>query len=88
MISSLLTKAFLSAMVGAPVALGLNIGVLPVFVTLIEQNVFLASVLIAIPFILASTVRIFLIDLVYEKYNIQLDPMVHIKKRLIRNKIK
>jgi len=85
MISALLTKAFLSALVGAPIAFGLNIGVLPTFVELIEQNVFLASFLIIIPFIIASTVRMTVIDYVYEKYRINLDPMYHVRKRLIRN---
>jgi len=88
MISSLLTKASLSALIGSPIAYGLNIGVLPTFVELIEQNVFLASALIVVPFFVASTLRMFVIDYVYEKYHINLDPLYHVRKRLIRNKIK
>ena len=83
MISSLLSKACLSALVGSPIAYGLNVGVLPTFVELIEQNVFLASALIVVPFFIASTLRMFVIDYVYEKYKINLDPVYHVKRMII-----
>jgi len=82
MISSLLSKACLSALVGSPIAYGLNIGVLPTFVEIIDENVFLASALIAIPFCVASILRMFVIDYVYQKYHINLDPVYQVKKIL------
>jgi len=85
MITSLLSKACLSALVGSPIAYGLNVGVLPTFVELIEQNVFLASALIVVPFFIASTLRMFVIDYVYEKYHVNLDPVYHVK-RIIKSK--
>jgi len=83
MISALLTKAFLSAIIGSPIAYTLNLGVLPTFSELIDENIFLASFLIIIPFIIASAIRMTIIDYVYEKYRVNLDPLYHIKKRMI-----
>jgi len=85
MISSLLTKSFLSALIGSPIAYTLNLGVLPTFSELIDENIFLASFLIIIPFIIASAIRMTVIDYVYEKYHVNLDLMYHVRKRLIRN---
>jgi len=85
MISSLLSKACLSALVGSPIAYGLNVSVLPTFVELIDQNVFLASALICVPFFVASTLRMFVIDFVYQKYHINLDPLYYVK-RIIKSK--
>ena len=85
MISSLLIKGLFSAIVGSPIAYSLNITVLPSFSELIDENIYLASFLIIIPFIIASTVRMTVIDYVYEKYKINLDPMHYIKKRLVSN---
>jgi len=85
LISSLLTKAGLSALIGSPIAYGLNVGVLPTFVKLIDENVFLASALIAVPFFVASTLRMFVIDYVYQKYHINLDPVYQVK-RLLKSK--
>ena len=82
MITSLLSKAILSALVGSPIAYGLNVGVLPFFVKLIDENVFLASALIVVPFFVASSLRIFVIDFVYQKYHLNLDPVYHVKKLL------
>ena len=48
MISSLLSKAFLSALVGSPIAYSLNVGILPSLSELIDENVFLASFLITL----------------------------------------
>jgi len=85
MISSLLTKSFASALVGSPIAYSLNVSILPSFTNLINENVFLAGVLITTPFLIVSAVRMFLIDIIYEKYHINLDVMYHIKRRMIRN---
>jgi len=83
MITSLFTKGLFSAIVGSPIAYSLNLGVLPTFSELIDENIFLASFLILVPFIIASTIRMTVIDYVYERYKINLDPMYYIKKRLV-----
>jgi len=85
MITSLLSKACLSALVGSPIAYGLNVDVLPTFVELIDENVFLASALIVVPFFIASTLRMFVIDYVYEKHHVNIDPLYHVK-RMLRSK--
>ena len=85
MITSLFTKGLFSAIVGSPIAYSLNLGVLPTFSELIDENIYLASFLILVPFIIASTIRMTLIDYVYERYKVNLDPMYYIKKRLVSN---
>jgi len=84
MISSLFAKGLFSAIVGSPIAYSLNLGVLPTFSELIDENIWLASFLILLPFIIASTIRMTVIDYVYEKYKVNLDPMYYIKKRLAK----
>ena len=84
MISSLLIKGLFSAIVGSPIAYSLNIAVLPTFSELIDENIYLASFLIIIPFIIASTIRMTVIDYVYEKYHVNLDLVYQVRK-LIRN---
>jgi len=84
MITSLFTKGLFSAIVGSPIAYSLNLGVLPTFSELIDENIYLASFLILIPFIIASTIRMTLIDYVYARYKVNLDPMYYIKKRLVK----
>ena len=84
MISSLFAKGMFSALVGAPVSYGINLGVLPTLSEIINENIYLASFLIIIPFIIASTIRMTVIDYVYAKHKINLDPMYYIKKKLVK----
>jgi hypothetical protein len=49
---------------------------------MIHENVYLAGMLLSIPFLLASFARIYLIDFVYEKYKIDLSPEALIRKIL------
>jgi len=79
---SLFYKATLSASCGLPLAYVINLSVLPHITAVIESNPYLASALIAIPFFVASQMRIFSIDYIYEKYHINIDP-IHLIKRIM-----
>ncbi len=77
----LAVKAAWSAGVGLPISWTINVLVLPLLNGLIHENVFLASALLALPFILASWIRIYIIDLIYNKYQVG---VLEIVKRMIR----
>jgi len=70
-----------SAGVGLPISWMINVAVLPILNGLIHENVFLAGALLALPFILASWIRIYIIDLIYNKYQVG---VLEIVKRMIR----
>jgi len=82
---SLLYKASFSASAGLPISYLLNITILPFFVTELQENILIAGALISIPFLMASTIRIFVIDYVYQRHGINIDP-AHLLKNLRRNK--
>ena len=73
-------KATLSSSVGLPIAYMLNVTILPFFVPALQENTFVASAFITIPFLLASIMRIFTIDFIYQKYGINIEPLHLIKK--------
>ena len=77
----LAVKAAWSAGVGLPISWTINVLVLPLLNGLIHENVFLAGALLALPFILASWIRIYIIDLIYNKYQVG---VLEIVKRMIR----
>jgi len=78
---SLFYKAGCSALIGFPIAYLINITVLPILNGTIHDNIYLASALLALPFILASWIRIYIIDLIYNKYQVG---VLEIIKRMIR----
>jgi len=78
---SLFYKAGCSALIGFPISYMINISVLPHLNGLIHENVLLAGALLALPFILASWIRIYIIDLIYNKYQVGVLELV---KRMIR----
>jgi hypothetical protein len=78
---SLFYKAGCSAIIGFPISYLINITVLPLLNGLIHENVFLAGALLALPFILASWIRIYIIDLIYNKYQVG---VLEIVKRTIK----
>jgi len=67
-----------------PISYLLNISILPLFITELRENVLIAGALIAIPFLLASTIRIFVIDYIYQRHGINLDPS-HLIKKVVRH---
>jgi len=81
---SLLYKATFSASAGLPISYLLNITILPLFITELRENVLIAGALIAIPFLMASTIRIFVIDYIYQRHGINLDP-AHLLKKAVRH---
>jgi len=77
---SLFFKALVSSALGLPVAYLINISILPLLNGLIHENVFLASALLASVFFIFSFLRIYFLDLIYQKYKVR--PLELIKKRL------
>ena len=75
-------KALVSSLLGFPIAYLINVTVLPVLNGTIHDNVYLASALLALPFILASWIRIYTIDLIYKKYKVR--PLDYVKNLLKR----
>lgn len=51
---------------------------------------YLAAIIISFPYVLASVIRIFLIDWVYQRFNIDISPEHQIKKLLktMRGKVR
>lgn len=72
--TNLLSKAFYSSVVGLPLSYVLNVVILPPFAPMFLDNPFIASGLIAIPFMIASVFRMFVIDWTYERYRIDISP--------------
>ena len=79
-------KAGFSSLAGLPIAYLLNISILPFFVTEIAENAMIAGALICIPFVMASITRIFIIDYVYDKWHINLNP-THIIRIAVHKEI-
>ncbi len=68
-------KGFYSSLLGMPISAILNILTLDWIVDVANTyNYFLAAVIIALPFMITSAMRISIIDWVYQKYNIDLNP--------------
>lgn len=84
--SELLYKALFNSMVGTPLAILVNILVIPPMASYIHQEPILGSLLLSIPFFITSTSRQFLIDYFYFKHGIMLDPKVHIERIINRFK--
>ena len=76
-IKNIIYKSMGNACAGLPISLTLNVVIaIPMVVYLNDIGVhpLLNAGLLAIPFFWASALRMTLIDYVYEKYNIQIDP--------------
>lgn len=76
----MLGKASFSSLSGWPIAFAANIMVLPLFVTMLQDQLILASVAIGVIFGLISILRLFLIDWVENKYGLNIRPDHLIKK--------
>ena len=72
---NLFLKATYSAAIGFPISLGLNL-VLQDYIkwSIVEYRGIIAAILIGIPYFVASQWRQFILDYIYEKYGIRLDP--------------
>ena len=80
--TNIFQRAFSSALVGLPIAFVVNVGVFIPLVYLMEGYPWwLIGVVGAIPFFLTSIARMWLIDYVWFKYRINIEPK-HLMKRL------
>lgn len=80
---SLFFKALYSSSLGLPISIALNLGLVDWIKTTVSNNGHIeAALILSIPFFIASVFRIFLIDWVYNQYNINIEP-THIIKKLV-----
>lgn len=78
----MLSKAGLSSGSGWPIAFAANITVLPFFITMLQEQPLLASILIGVVFGLISVARLFIIDYVEDRYRLNIRPD-HIIRKLL-----
>ena len=70
----ILSKASFSSGSGMPIAFGLNVLVLPQLLDLIHQSPLMAAFVIGIIYTSVSIVRLFVIDLVEDRYGLNIKP--------------
>ncbi len=77
-------KSMSIALAGYPISYVLNLLILPPMLLIINlhENVILNTVYIGFPYFIASTLRIFTFEYVYNRYNINIDPAFYIKRLL------
>jgi hypothetical protein len=82
MSENLFIKANMSALAGLPISFLVNLSILPLFSDWFSnpETVYLGASLVAIPFYITSVSRMYIIDLVYQKYGININPSVLIKR--------
>jgi len=78
----MLSKASFSSLSGWPIAFAANLIFLPHFVDMLDKNPLGASILIGILFGVISIIRLFIIDWVEDRYNLNIRPDHLIKKVL------
>lgn len=77
-------KAVYSSLVGLPISMALTAGMMGfIYWASHELNYAIAAVLISMPFFIMSFTRMFLIDWVYQKYNVRIEPQ-YLIGRLIK----
>ena len=81
-IQYMLGKATFSAGSGAPIAFILNFTILPLFTIMIVENNLMAAILIGIIYSSVSILRLFIIDLVEDRYGLNIRPD-HLISRLV-----
>jgi uncharacterized membrane protein len=85
-VKKMLYKALYSSIVGFPISMGINVVLIHWIGYVATHYPWLyASIVIGIPYFIASFTRQFLIDYVYQKYNVMIDPKVlieHLYKRI------
>lgn len=88
---SIFYKAMFSSLAGLPISMILNQILIRWMGDVINTNEpWIAALIISYPFVIASIIRIFLIDYFYQKYNIDLSPEHQLGKLLkaTRGKLK
>jgi hypothetical protein len=88
---SIFYKAAFSSLAGLPISMILNQILIHWMGDVINTNEpWIAALIISYPFVIASVIRIFLIDYFYQRYNIDLSPEHQMGKLLkaIRDKLR
>lgn len=81
--NSILLKALYSSSIGLPISLLLNLALVEWIKDVVTNNGHIeAALILSIPFFVASIMRIFLIDWVYNRYSVNIEPS-HIIKKLV-----
>jgi len=84
---NILQRATSSALAGAPISFILNIAIvipLTLWLTALNVDWWVIAAFIAVPFIIASIIRMFLIDYTWFRYNVNIDPK-HMATKLYYN---
>lgn len=79
----LLGKATFSSGSGMPIAFLLNLLILPLFTEVIQKNPLFAALLIGIIYTTVSIFRLFIIDVVEDRYGLNIRP-AHLIQRLFK----
>ncbi len=81
-IKNIISKNTISSLAGMPLAFTINLMLLPSLVKLIEYNWFFGTLVVSAPYVAVSIIRMSLIDIVWEKYRINIEPSYYFKKLL------
>ncbi len=73
-IKYMLSKASFSSFTGWPIAFTANLAFLPLFVDMLSTRPVEASLLIGVLFGVISIIRLFIIDFVEDRYNLNIRP--------------
>lgn len=86
MSENLFVKANMSALAGLPISWIVNVSVLPFFAPFFatSEGAIIGASLVSIPFYITSVFRMYLIDFVYAKYNVDINPTTLFKRLLKR----
>lgn len=80
-IKNIIAKGFYSSLIGVPISVLVNILMLDWIVHVASTyNYYFSAVIVAMPFLITSAIRISVIDIIYQKYNIDLNPASLLKK--------
>ena len=78
----MLSKATFSSFTGWPIAFTANLVFLPLFVDMLRDEPIVAAILIGVLFGIISIIRLFIIDFVEDRYDLNIRPDHVIKKVL------
>jgi len=81
-IKYMLSKATFSSFTGWPIAFTANLVFLPLFVDMLRDEPIVAAILIGVLFGIISIIRLFIIDFVEDRYDLNIRPDHVIKKVL------
>jgi len=80
----MLSKAAFSSGSGWPIAFLANLTVLPFFIDMLQEDLLLASLAIGVVFGLISLTRLFIIDYIEDRYDLNIRPD-HLIRKLFKH---